>query len=170
LVQTLVDLDSQIAYTDETNRHNDQNAMPNDKTDTELLALLAENARMPVATLARKLGLARTTVQARLERLETNGTIEGYTLKLGAAQRPKLRATVLLSVEPRSSAAVLARLKPLPQVRTVYTASGRFDLIVDVTAETTEELDAVLDGIGDVQGVRGSESLIHLSTKLDRRS
>ncbi|MGH1354097.1 MAG: Lrp/AsnC family transcriptional regulator [Thalassovita sp.] len=144
--------------------------MPNDKTDTDLLTLLAENARMPVATLARRLGLARTTVQARLEKLETNGTIEGYTLKLGASHNPKLRATVLLGVEPRSSAAVLARLNPLPQVRRVHTASGRFDLIVDVAANTTEELDAVLDHIGDVQGVRGSESLIHLSTKLDRRT
>lgn len=168
LAQSLVDSDSHIAYNDDRIHLNDQTSMQNDKTDTELLTLLAQNARTPVATLARKLGLARTTVQARLERLENNGTIAGYTLKLGASQHTRLQATVLLSVEPRSSAAVLARLKPLPQIRTVHTASGRFDLIVNVTANTTEELDTVLDHIGDVQGVRGSESLIHLSTKLDR--
>lgn len=143
--------------------------MPNDQTDAKLLTLLAENARMPVATLARRLGLARTTVQARLDKLENNGTIAGYTLRLGTAQSPNLRATVLLSVEPRSSAAVLARLKPLPQVRKVHTASGRFDLIASVTAQTTAELDTVLDHIGEVPGVRASESLIHLSTKLDRQ-
>lgn len=144
--------------------------MPSDEIDTQLLALLAENARMPVATMARRMGLARTTVQARLEKLETNGTIEGYTLRLGATLRPRLRATVLLSVEPRAGAAILARLKSLPQVAAVHTASGRFDMIVNLAADTTEEMDAVLDRICEGQGVRSSESLIHLSTKIDRRT
>lgn len=142
--------------------------MPNDEIDTTLLTLLAENARMPVATMARRMGLARTTVQARLDKLETNGTIAGYTLRLGASMRPRLRATVLLSVEPHVSAAILSRLKTQSQVETVHTASGRFDLIVNLAADTTEELDNVLDRICDAQGVRSSESLIHLSTKIDR--
>lgn len=143
--------------------------MPNDDIDTQLLSLLAENARMPVATMARRMGLARTTVQARLDKLETNGTIEGYTLRLGASLRPRLRATVLLSVEPHASAAILSRLKNQPQVEAVHTASGRFDLIVNLAADTTEELDTVLDRICEAQGVRSSESLIHLTTKIDRR-
>lgn len=144
--------------------------MPIDETDRALLNLLAENARMPVATLARRLGLARTTVQARLDKLETNGTIAGYTLKLGAAHRASLRATVLLSIEAAASAKILARLKSQPQVDTVHTASGRFDLVVTLSADTTEALDAVLDRICETSGVRSSESLIHLTTKLDRRS
>ncbi|WP_319826135.1 Lrp/AsnC family transcriptional regulator [Thalassovita sp.] len=144
--------------------------MPNDETDAALLTLLAENARMPVATMARRLGLARTTVQARLDKLETNGTIAGYTLRLGAALRSRLRATVLLSAEPRASAGILSRLKSLPQVEAVHNASGRFDMIVEVSADTTEELDDVLDRICEAQGVRSSESLIHLSTKIDRRT
>ena len=143
--------------------------MPNDETDTAMLALLAENARMPVATMARKLGLARTTVQARLDKLETNGTIDGYTLRLGAPLRQRLRATVLVSAEPRANAAILARLKTLQQVEAVHTASGRFDMIVQLAADTTDELDGVLDQVGEIKGVRSSESLIHLSTKIDRR-
>ncbi|MEZ5675578.1 transcriptional regulator, AsnC family [Thalassovita litoralis] len=143
--------------------------MLSDETDAALLALLAENARMPVATMARRLGLARTTVQARLDKLENNGTIAGYTLRLGASLRPRVRATVLLSAEPRASAAILSRLKSLPQVEAVHNASGRFDMIVQVAADTTEELDDLLDKIGDAQGVKSSESLIHLSTKIDRR-
>ncbi|MDF1803083.1 Lrp/AsnC family transcriptional regulator [Thalassovita sp.] len=142
--------------------------MPNDEIDTALLTLLAENARMPVATMARRMGLARTTVQARLDKLESNGTIAGYTLRLGTMMRPRLRATVLLSVEPHVNAAILSRLKTQSQVETVHTASGRFDLIVNLAADTTEELDTVLDRICDAQGVRSSESLIHLSTKIDR--
>ncbi|HKK86695.1 MAG TPA: Lrp/AsnC family transcriptional regulator [Roseovarius sp.] len=141
-----------------------------DETDHELLSLLADNARTPVATLARRLGLARTTVQARLDRLEHSGVIAGYTLRLSESLRAPLRATALVSIEPRSAPAVLSRLKSLPSVRTVHTTSGRFDLIVGLEADTTEALDDTLDRIGETRGVKGSESLIHLSTKLDRRN
>jgi DNA-binding Lrp family transcriptional regulator len=139
-----------------------------DESDRALIALLQENARLPVATLARRLGLARTTVQARLDRLEASGVIAGYALRLGAQARATLRATVLLSIEPRAGPTVLARLKSLAEVRRVHTTSGRFDLIVTLEAETTEALDDTLDRIGEAKGVRGSESLIHLATKLDR--
>lgn len=140
-----------------------------DETDRALLAALKDDARMPVAALARRLGVARTTVQARIERLEAQGVIAGYTLKPGAGLRPALRATVLVSFEPRSGPAVLARLKALPGVVAAQTTSGRVDMILEVVADTTEALDATLDRIGEAKGVRGSESLIHLSTKLDRR-
>lgn len=139
-----------------------------DETDQKLLTLLRDNARAPVAHLARRLGLARTTVQARIERLENTGTIVGYTLRSGPATRAPLRATVLISIEPRSGPTVLGRLKSLPGVETVHTTSGRFDLLVQVTATTTSELDATLDHIGEARGVRSSESLIHLATKIDR--
>lgn len=140
-----------------------------DETDQALLVLLAENARQPAATLARRLGLARSTVQARIERLEKTGAIAGYTLRQGPAMSPALRATVLISIEPRAGPAVLARLKAMPEVETVHTTTGRVDLIATLTAKTTEALDAALDRIGETRGVKGSESLIHLSTKLDRR-
>lgn len=139
-----------------------------DDTDSALLALLKENARLPVSDLARRLGLARSTVQARLERLESSGVIAGYTLRTGAAARPPLRATVLVSVEPRSAPTVLDRLRSLPGVEVAHTTSGRFDLLVQVAAATTADLDDTLDRIGEARGVRSSESLIHLATKIDR--
>lgn len=139
-----------------------------DEKDRALLMLLRENARAPVAELARKLGLARTTVQARIERLENQRAIAGYTLRAGSATEPALRASVLVSIEPRSGPAVLTRLRALEGVETVYTTSGRFDLLVRVTAPTTADLDETLDRIGEVGGVKSSESLIHLATKLDR--
>lgn len=142
--------------------------MHNDEIDAELIVLLQENARMPVATLARRLGLARTTVQARLERLEARGVIIGYTVKLNPTMRAPLRASALVTIEARSQPAVLSRLQSLPNVRRVHTTSGRFDLIVTLEAESTEELDDTLDRIGDAKGVLSSESLIHLSTKIDR--
>lgn len=139
-----------------------------DELDEALIALLQDNARTPVALLARRLGLARTTVQARLDRLEMGGVIAGYTLRITAARRAALRATALVQIEPRSQPTVLSRLGSLPNVRNVHTTSGRFDLIVGLEADTTEELDETLDRIGETKGVRASESLIHLATKLDR--
>ncbi len=124
---------------------------------------------MPVATLARRMGLARSTVQARIERLEERGVIAGYALKLGdAARGGQIRATVLLSLEPRSTAAVLARLKTLTAVEVAHTASGRFDMVLQLAARSTSDMDTTLDAIGAIDGVRSSESLIHLSTRIDR--
>ncbi|MCE0504306.1 Lrp/AsnC family transcriptional regulator [Roseivivax sp. GX 12232] len=139
-----------------------------DDMDRQLIALLAENARAPVAKLARATGLARTTVQARLDRLERGGAIGGYTIRKGPGLTPALTASVLVSVEPRAEPAVIQRLRALPGVMRATTTSGRTDLLVEVTAETTEALDALLDRIGEAKGVRSSESLIHLTTKIAR--
>ena len=140
-----------------------------DDLDRSVLTLLGADARMSVATLARRLKVARSTIQARLERLETTGVIAGYTLKLGeAARQARLRASVLLTIEPRSQAAILQRLKAVPEIERVFTTSGRFDLLLQIAASNTQVLDSVLDQIGGLAGVKSSESLIHLSTRLDR--
>ena len=140
-----------------------------DDLDRNILGLLGADARMSVATLARRLKVARSTIQARLERLETGGVIAGYTLKLGEeARQGRLRASVLLTIEPRAQAAILSRLKSIPEVERVFTTSGRFDLLMQIAAPNTQVLDGVLDQIGALTGVRSSESLIHLSTRIDR--
>ena len=140
-----------------------------DDLDHNILSLLGADARMSVATLARRLKVARSTIQARLERLETSGVIAGYTLKLGEeARQGRLRASVLLTIEPRSQAAILSRLKSIPEIERVFTTSGRFDLLMQIAAPNTQVLDQVLDQIGALTGVKSSESLIHLSTRIDR--
>lgn len=140
-----------------------------DELDKQIIGMLATNARLPVATLAKRLGVARSTVQARLDRLETTGVIAGYTLRLGEAARAnRVRATVLLQAEPRTLPEVLSRLKILPEVTQAHTTTGRFDLIVSLATTSTEELDHLLDRIGMIPGVRSSESLVHLSTRIDR--
>jgi len=140
-----------------------------DELDRALIAQLSADARASIAALARRLRVARSTIQARLERLESSGLIAGYTVKLGeAARRGRIRATVLLTIEPRAQPAVLTRLKALAGVERIHTTSGRFDLLLQVAAETTTALDGLLDDIGAITGVKSSESLIHLSTKLDR--
>lgn len=140
-----------------------------DNTDLSLINALRANARASVTRLARDLGLARTTVQARLDRLERSGDIAGYTVRLGAAMEAgRIRATVLLQLDPRAGAGVMQRLRAMPQVERAVTSSGRFDLVLQVSAQSTARLDQLLDAIGALPGVKSSESLIHLSTRIDR--
>jgi DNA-binding Lrp family transcriptional regulator len=140
-----------------------------DELDRNIVGLLGADARTSIATLARRLKVARSTIQSRLERLESTGVIVGYTVKLGeAAREGRMRASVLLTVEPRAQANILTRLKAISEVERVFTTSGRFDLLLQIAAPSTTLLDQVLDQIGAMTGVRSSESLIHLSTRIDR--
>jgi DNA-binding Lrp family transcriptional regulator len=140
-----------------------------DDTDRQIIALLSTNARMPVAKLAQKLGLARTTAQARLDRLERTGVIAGYTLRLSEdALRGQIRATVLVHITPSAQTAVLGQLRRLTAVERVHTTSGRFDLACQLRAGSTGELDHTLDSIGEIEGVVAMETLVHLSTRIDR--
>jgi DNA-binding Lrp family transcriptional regulator len=141
-----------------------------DDLDHRLLAALGTNSSLPTSTLARDLGMARSTVQARIERLERAGIIAGYTIRLGDVPgHRRIRATVLLQIEPRATPAVMQRLKPMEEVETCLSSSGRVDLILSLSVDSTQALDATLDKIGAIPGVKSSESLIHLSTKFDRR-
>ena len=140
-----------------------------DDLDQKILAALAADSSVSTSRLGRRFGIARSTVQARIERMENSGVIAGYTVKLGnVALSRRIKATALVQIEPRATAAVLQRLKSISQVEAVHTTTGRFDLIVQLSVQTTSDLDEVLDAIGAIVGVRGSESLIHLTTKFDR--
>jgi DNA-binding Lrp family transcriptional regulator len=140
-----------------------------DDTDKALLRALTDNGRASVSDLARALHLARTTEQSRLDRLEASGTIAGYTIRLGGkVDKAKIRATVLLQIRPRSTPAILPRLRTMDAVERAVSASGRFDLILQLCTDSTAELDDTLDRIGAIDGVVSSESLIHLGTKIDR--
>lgn len=144
--------------------------VPLDETDKALLRFLRRNARIPTAELARRVGVSRTTVQARLERLERTGVIAGYTVLTGDIFDPgTIRATVLIQVEPRATASVVAALNRMREVESLFTTAGRFDMAIQLAAPGTPALDSALDRIGELEGVRGMESLIHLTAKIDRR-
>ena len=136
--------------------------------DSKLLALLRANSREPTASLARKLGLARSTVQERIARLEREGTIRGYTVKLAEDATGNLKALVMISTDPKQGERVSAELKKLTEVRTLAAVSGASDLIATVEAESAPKLDAALDRIGRIHGVARTVSSIILSEKFSR--
>jgi DNA-binding Lrp family transcriptional regulator len=138
--------------------------------DEELIALLKSDSREPVASLARKLGLSRTTVQDRLRRLEDAGVIAAYTIRLARdMDQGGMRAFVTLAVEPRRQVEVGKQLARFPQIETLQTVSGKFDLIAQVKTGSSEAMDRLIDSIGQIPGVTRIETSVILSTKLDRR-
>lgn len=137
--------------------------------DRTLLALLAENARMPTSELARRLGVARSTVQARLARLEERAVIAGYTVRLTEDfRRSQIRAHVLINVDPKRTADVEAALKRMPELTALYSVNGAHDLIAMAATESTAAMDRLLDRIRGLNGVQTTNSSILLSAKLER--
>jgi DNA-binding Lrp family transcriptional regulator len=140
-----------------------------DDIDRRLIALLRENARAPTAHLGRQLGLSRTTVQGRIERLERQGVILGYTARLSEDhERGAVRAHVMITVRPKEARAVEAALRALASVRGLHSVSGAFDLLAVLVAPTVAEMDQAIDQIGDLPGVERTTTSIILSTRLDR--
>lgn len=143
--------------------------MPMRDTDSRLITLLKANAREPVASLARKLGLARSTVQERIARLEREGVVRGYTVLLSdETEARKLRAVVMIAADPRQADRIGAELKKMPEVRALSAVSGAYDMMAIVEAETPQRMDVALDRIGKAQGVARTVSSIVLSEKFLR--
>lgn len=143
--------------------------MPIDDTDRALLALLRDNARAGVAELARQLKLARTTVQSRLARLERERVIAGYTVVVpDEAEAALVRAHVLITARPKAGAGIEAALRKIPEVRTLLSVSGPFDLIALLAADSIGALDRLIDRIGAIEGVERTTSAIVLSTRIAR--
>lgn len=140
-----------------------------DATDRALIALLQADARLPTADLARRLGVARTTVVARLKRLEQGGVIAGYTVRLGATEGTQgVQAFVSLAVSPKSGRAVIERLSLLPELRQLAAVSGEFDYLAILRAPDTQRLDALLDEIGAIDGVLRTMTSVLLAMRVDR--
>ena len=138
-------------------------------TDTRLLALLKANAREPAASLARKLGLARSTVQDRIARLEREGVIRGYTVRLSdGSEAKKLRAVVMIAADPKQADRINAELKRMTEVRSLSAVSGAYDLMAVAEADTPARMDAALDRIGRATGVARTVTSIILSEKFSR--
>ena len=142
-----------------------------DDLDRQLLALLQADARAPTAELARRLKVARTTVVARIARLEREGVVAGYGVRLGRRlEESAVRAFCGLSVQARSAGAVIKALERMPEVEGAWAVSGEFDYMVQLRCESPQQLDELLDRLGQLDGVRQTQTSMVLSQKIDRRA
>jgi len=136
-----------------------------DDTDRALIALLRQDARRPISSLAASLSVSRGTVQNRIERLLAAGTIQGFTIRL----RPDtgaggVRAIMMIEVRGDRSAPVLRALRALPEVAIIHTTNGRWDMVVELSAANLESFDSILRRIRQIDGVANSETSLLLSS------
>ncbi len=140
-----------------------------DDLDRRLLALLQADGRSSAAELARRLKVARTTVLARLARLQREGVIVGYTVRLAADTGERgVEAYVGITTSPKSGRDVTLRLAALPELRQLCSVSGEFDYLALLRADSTSRLDALLDEIGAIDGVTRTHTSVVLARRIDR--
>ena len=138
---------------------------PMDSLDRRLLALLRENARASIASLAKELGVARGTVQNRLTRLERDGTVVGYSVRLKPqVEEHRIRALMTIAVEGNRIEAVIAALRGDPAVGALHSTNGRWDIVAELRADSLASFDQVLGRIRRLDGIASTETSLLLST------
>lgn len=136
-----------------------------DDLDHRLLALLRGDARASVASLAKKLDVARGTVQNRMARLESDGTIAGYTVRLKPGiEEQQIRALMTIAVEGNQVDGVVKALRGEPSVASLHSTNGRWDLVAELHTDTLASFDQVLARISRIPGVSSSETSLLLTT------
>ncbi len=137
--------------------------------DEQMIALLRQNGRLSVSEIARRLSVSRTAAQMRLQKLERNGVIAGYSVNLSADYLGnRVRALVMVKFPPGRRASIEQSLRDMPQVTSLYSISGAYDLAGVISAASMGELDETIDQIGCLEGIGETMSSIILSTKIDR--
>jgi DNA-binding Lrp family transcriptional regulator len=137
--------------------------------DQQLIALLQQDGRLSVSEMARKLSASRTAVQMRLQKLERNGVINGYTVKLSSTYLEKrVQALVMIKLSAGSRGKIEAELAAIKQLTSLYSISGVFDMSGVISALSMAELDEIIDKIGCLTGIDETMSSIILSTKFNR--
>ncbi|EWT04735.1 AsnC family transcriptional regulator [Intrasporangium chromatireducens Q5-1] len=138
-----------------------------DDLDRRLLAALRADGRASVASLARALGVARATVNSRLERLVSSGTVVGFTVRVREERDPlAIHAVALIEVEGRTTDRVIRELRGFPELIALHTTNGGWDLVAEIRTETLADFDRVLGRIRRIEGVVNSETSLLLSSVL----
>ncbi|KQV33675.1 MULTISPECIES: Lrp/AsnC family transcriptional regulator [unclassified Rhizobium] len=136
-----------------------------DDLDRKIVTLLRGNGRRSVSDLAMETGSSRATVRGRIERMEEDGTIIGYTVMLRAdALEDAVRGVMMIEIEGHVTDRVIRTLGGFPEVSQIHTTNGRWDLLVELSAASLTEFDGVLRKIRLVPGITGSETSLLLST------
>jgi DNA-binding Lrp family transcriptional regulator len=141
-----------------------------DDLDARLLVTMRAHPRIGLTELARKLGVARGTVQARLDKLIAGGVIAdfGPTVVPARAGYPIL-AFVWLQIAQGRLAEAVETLRAVPQILEVHGTSGQHDLLCRVVARTTDHLQEIIADILTSPAVQRTDTTIALSTQIPHR-
>lgn len=140
-----------------------------DELDRQILRALQHNARASTASIAAELGVARTTVHSRITRMEENGTIAGYTVRVREAEDgAKVQVIVLLEVQQQETRRIIARLEAYPEVKLCLSINGDYDLLLSAEAPRIEDLDVLVDELAKVPGVLRTNTSVVFGRRIDR--
>ncbi|WP_026425022.1 Lrp/AsnC family transcriptional regulator [Actinokineospora inagensis] len=141
-----------------------------DELDARLLLLLTDEPRLGVLECSRRLGVARGTVQARMDRLERRGVLNGFPPAVDlAAMGYGLTAFAVLEIAQGKRSDVARRLHAIPEVCEVHATTGEGDLLVRMVAQDNADLQRVIDRVVNVEWVRRTSTSIALSTPIPPR-
>ncbi|WP_433675048.1 Lrp/AsnC family transcriptional regulator [Microbacterium gorillae] len=141
-----------------------------DDIDQHLLAALSAGARVSMATLATQVHLSRNAVRQRIERMERDGVIAGYTVVRGNASRPRVTAMVMVYRADRMRGEhVIDALRGIAEVTRCDVLSGAYDLFVTIEADSMERVGQIWEQIAALPGVADTVTSVSLSRAIDRR-
>ena len=135
-----------------------------DDLDRRLIGLLRDNARTPTAGLAKVLRVSRGTVQNRIDRLQSTGTLLGFTIRVDAGDDRRVRAITSIEIEGHRTAAVLTALRRIAAVRAAHSTNGRWDLVAELETPDLAAFSDALDQIRAVEGIVATETSLLLNT------
>ncbi len=134
-----------------------------DSTDRRLIAELRIDGRAPMAQIASRAGISRATAEKRIARMIESGAILGFTVR-AAHDNAGIRAIAMIEVAGRTTSAVIRNLKGLPELHTLHTTNGGWDLVAEIRVDTLADLDRVLREVRLIDGVLNSETSLLLSS------
>ncbi len=140
-----------------------------DALDRRLIRELVSDARLSVVELARRLGVVRATVQARLDRLVRRGVLGGGIARDVSQIGYPLTAFVALQIRQGRGGEVAARLEGFAEVLEIHTTAGAFDIMCRVAARSSADLQRTIDRIVDHPSIVRSTTSIVLSTPMGYR-
>ncbi|MCZ3386933.1 MAG: Lrp/AsnC family transcriptional regulator [Actinomycetia bacterium] len=144
---------------------------PIDALDAQILSLFGVEPRIGVLEASRRLSVARGTVQARLDRLESQGVVTGWGPEVDpVALGFEVSAFVTLEISQRGHRMIETALAQLPEVLEAHTTSGSGDMIVRVVARTNADLQRVVDAVLTIDGVERSNMVIVLANGVPYRT
>ena len=142
-----------------------------DELDARLIALLATEPRVGVLEASRRLGVARGTVQARLDRLHRTGVVTGYGPDVDPVALDH-GVTAFVTLEIRQAGGhdpVAARLAGIPEVLEAHTITGAGDMLCRVVARSNVDLQHVLDRVTQYEAILRTSTVIALSNPISHR-
>lgn len=136
-----------------------------DELDRRIIAHLRVDGRASLSKLAAALGVARGTVNNRLERLVETGTLLGFGVRVRDDYDERtVRAVMMIEVVGRSTTQVIRKLRGVPEISSLHTTNGKWDLVADIRAASLSDFDRVLREVRMIDGVSNSETSLLLSS------